>query len=99
MAFRLCESRLLTLATIHRLQTLLPTLLCFEAGFASSVITGGIPEMGEHFGVSALVAGLTVCVFVVGFGLGPLLLSPLSEMYGRKIVCASPCQHAVDLPY
>lgn len=43
--------------------------------------------MGEHFGVSELVAGLTVCVFVVGFGLGPLLLSPLSEMYGRKIVC------------
>ncbi|BGP34230.1 hypothetical protein JCM10296v2_006045 [Rhodotorula toruloides] len=68
------------------LQTFLPSILCFEAGLASSIITGGIPEMGEHFGVSELVAGLTVCVFVVGFGLGPLLLSPLSEMYGRKIV-------------
>jgi MFS family permease len=28
----------------------------------------------------------TQCVFVVGFGLGPLFLAPLSELYGRRIV-------------
>ena len=84
-------------------QTLLPTLLCFVAGLSSSLITGGLPEMAEHYSVSEEVIvrpclpplparpscerrltlsrsqTLTVCVFVVGFGLGPLLLSPLSE--------------------
>ncbi|BGP50478.1 hypothetical protein JCM10450v2_006397 [Rhodotorula kratochvilovae] len=67
-------------------QTLLPTLLCFMAGLSSSLITGGLPEMAEHYRVSEEVITLTVCVFVVGFGLGPLLLSPLSEMYGRRII-------------
>ncbi|GAA6049248.1 hypothetical protein JCM3770_005904 [Rhodotorula araucariae] len=68
------------------LQTFLPSLLAFLSGFASAIITGGMPEMAEHFGVSELVVNLTVCVFVVGFGLGPLILSPLSEMFGRRIV-------------
>ncbi|GAA5891372.1 hypothetical protein JCM8208_002605 [Rhodotorula glutinis] len=68
------------------IQTLLPTLLCFMAGLSSSLITGGLPEMAAHYNVSEEVITLTVCVFVVGFGLGPLLLSPLSEMYGRRIV-------------
>ncbi|TNY23275.1 MFS general substrate transporter [Rhodotorula diobovata] len=67
-------------------QTLLPTLLCFMAGLSSSLITGGLPEMAEHYKVSEEVITLTVCVFVIGFGLGPLILSPLSEMYGRRIV-------------
>ncbi|GAA5986139.1 hypothetical protein JCM10908_006426 [Rhodotorula pacifica] len=67
-------------------QTLIPTSFCFIAGFASSLITGGIPEQAEYFGVSELVANLVVCVFVVGFGIGPLILAPLSEMYGRRIV-------------
>ncbi|GJN92393.1 hypothetical protein Rhopal_005423-T1 [Rhodotorula paludigena] len=68
------------------LQVLLPTLLCFTAGLSSSLITGGLPEMAEHYHVSEEVVSLVVCVFVVGFGLGPLILSPLSEMYGRRIV-------------
>lgn len=33
-------------------QTLLPTLLCFMAGLSSSLITGGLPEMAEHYKVS-----------------------------------------------
>ncbi|GAA6029059.1 hypothetical protein JCM8097_001573 [Rhodosporidiobolus ruineniae] len=65
-------------------QTAIPTLLCFLSGFASSLVTGGIPEMAAHYHVGELVMNLIVCVFVVGFGLGPLVLSPLSEMYGRK---------------
>ncbi|GAA5918219.1 hypothetical protein JCM6882_003014 [Rhodosporidiobolus microsporus] len=68
------------------LQVLLASLLCFLGGFSSAIITGGLPEMAEHFGVSEIVINLSVCVFVVGFGLGPLFQSPLSEMYGRRIV-------------
>ena len=32
------------------------------------------------------IASLTVSIFVLGFAFGPLLLSPLSEIYGRRIV-------------
>ncbi|GAA5823809.1 hypothetical protein JCM11251_003304 [Rhodosporidiobolus azoricus] len=66
------------------IQTFIPTALCWLSGFGSSVVTGGLPEMAEHYHVSELVMNLIVCVFVVGFGAGPMLLSPLSEMYGRR---------------
>ncbi|GAA6004059.1 hypothetical protein JCM10207_006537 [Rhodosporidiobolus poonsookiae] len=67
-------------------QTFIPTMLCFLSGFASSLITGGLPEMAHHYSVSELVMNLVICVFVIGFGVGPMLLSPLSEMYGRRII-------------
>ncbi|GAA5915661.1 hypothetical protein JCM6882_002377 [Rhodosporidiobolus microsporus] len=67
-------------------QTIIPTALCWLSGFGSSVVTGGLPEMAEHYHVSELVMNLIVCVFVIGFGVGPMLLSPLSEMYGRRFI-------------
>ncbi|BGP18633.1 hypothetical protein JCM10213_004183 [Rhodosporidiobolus nylandii] len=67
-------------------QVLLASLLCFLGGFSSAIITGGLPEMARHFGYSDEVINLSVTVFVVGFGLGPLFQSPLSEIYGRRIV-------------
>ncbi|GAA5867838.1 hypothetical protein JCM3774_005876 [Rhodotorula dairenensis] len=67
-------------------QTIIPTIFCFIAGFASSLITGGLPEQAEYFGIGEIVMNLVVCVFVIGFGVGPLILAPLSEMYGRRIV-------------
>ncbi|GAA5878375.1 hypothetical protein JCM1840_001396 [Sporobolomyces johnsonii] len=68
------------------IQTILPSTLCFTSGFASAIITGGLHEMAVHFHVGDVVMNLSVTVFVVGFGLGPLVLSPLSEMYGRRII-------------
>ncbi|GAA6029057.1 hypothetical protein JCM8097_001572 [Rhodosporidiobolus ruineniae] len=68
------------------LQVILASLLCFNAGFSSAIITGGLPEMANAFSVSNEVINLSVCLFVVGFGLGPLFQSPLSEMYGRRVV-------------
>ncbi|GAA5959722.1 hypothetical protein JCM21900_001405 [Sporobolomyces salmonicolor] len=68
------------------MQTVFPSTLCFTSGFASAIITGGLHEMAVHFHVADVVMNLSVTVFVVGFGLGPLVLSPLSEMYGRRIV-------------
>ncbi|KAM0749043.1 MFS general substrate transporter [Meredithblackwellia eburnea MCA 4105] len=64
----------------------LATLLCFVAGFGSSIITGGLDPMAAEFHVSGEVINLSVCVYVVGFGLGPLFFSPLSEVYGRRVV-------------
>ena len=44
----------------------------------------GVPEMMAEFGTfSNLVATFVVSVFVLGFSVGPLILAPLSELYGR----------------
>lgn len=41
----------------------------------------------EDFGSdNDAIASLTVSIFVLGFAFGPLLLSPLSEIYGRRLV-------------
>ncbi|KAI5480505.1 MFS polyamine transporter [Pseudohyphozyma bogoriensis] len=66
------------------IQTVVPTMLCFDSGIASSIITGGLTPVQDELHISEEVVNLTVSLFVVGFGLGPLLFSPLSEMYGRR---------------
>jgi multidrug resistance protein len=44
----------------------------------------GIPSvMAEFHTTSPMLATFVVSVFVLGFAFGPLLLAPLSEMYGR----------------
>lgn len=58
----------------------------FSVAFASAVITPGIGEVSAEFGVSEEVALLSITLFVIGFGLGPLIFAPCSEIYGRKIV-------------
>ncbi|KAK7046010.1 hypothetical protein VNI00_007005 [Paramarasmius palmivorus] len=55
------------------------TCLSSAAAFAE----GG---MAAEFHVSHLVTVLAVSLFVAGFGVGPLLVGPLSEVYGRNII-------------
>lgn len=40
--------------------------------------------MNEEFGTSRIVATLGLSFFVLGISLGPMMLSPLSEFYGRR---------------
>lgn len=69
---------------LTRVVTVIATALCFDVGLSSSIITGGLVPVKEHFHSSTEVVNLTVCVFVIGFGVGPLFLSPMSELLGRK---------------
>jgi MFS family permease len=47
----------------------------------------GVPQaMADFKTTSSLLATFVVSVFVLGFAFGPLLLAPLSEMYGRSPV-------------
>lgn len=59
---------------------------CFVVAFNSAVITADLEGVSETFDVSMEVALLTITMFVIGFGVGPLVFAPLSEMYGRKPV-------------
>lgn len=67
-------------------QTINLGMICFMVAFASGVITGDLKGPEERFGVSEEVVILTISLFVVGFGVGPLLFAPLSEEYGRQII-------------
>ena len=46
-----------------------------------------LPEIADHFGItSPTMEALTLSIFLLTFALGPLLLAPLSEIYGRTWV-------------
>ncbi|KAF9530281.1 multidrug resistance protein 4 [Crepidotus variabilis] len=59
----------------------------FVPPLASSMMAPGIPEIAIRFGITnqTLIA-MTLSIFLLSFGIGPLILSPLSEMYGRALV-------------
>ncbi|ETS82813.1 hypothetical protein PFICI_04689 [Pestalotiopsis fici W106-1] len=51
---------------------------------ASSIYTSTYHQITAEFEISTIVATLGLSTFVLGLSLGPLLLSPLSEFYGRR---------------
>ncbi|KAF8890945.1 major facilitator superfamily domain-containing protein [Infundibulicybe gibba] len=53
---------------------------------ASSVASFTEDGVAREFGTSKVVAILSISLFVEGLGTGPLLVGPLSEVYGRNIV-------------
>ncbi|OQO00664.1 hypothetical protein B0A48_13154 [Cryoendolithus antarcticus] len=57
--------------------TLSISVVCFCPAFLSAVVTPGIAAVAVGLRVPAEVALLTVTLFVVGFGVGPLVFSPL----------------------
>ncbi|KAL4866034.1 hypothetical protein BDV12DRAFT_173579 [Aspergillus spectabilis] len=68
--------------------TMVVAFTCFVVAFASSVITADIEGPAETFGVSREASLVVVTVFVVGFGVGPMVFAPMSEMFGRRPVYA-----------
>ncbi|KAJ6562912.1 major facilitator superfamily domain-containing protein [Mycena sp. CBHHK59/15] len=73
-AWRWCKSHI----------TLVAALAVVAVAFASAVVTGDFGDIEDEFGVSEVVTALSVSLMVVGFGIGPLAWSPLSELYGRR---------------
>ncbi|ODQ83137.1 hypothetical protein BABINDRAFT_159588 [Babjeviella inositovora NRRL Y-12698] len=63
--------------------TIVLGLVCFTVAFGSAVVTGDIAGPAKEFNVSVEVVILTVTLFVLGFGFGPLVFAPLSEELGR----------------
>ncbi|KAE8234813.1 hypothetical protein CF326_g151 [Tilletia indica] len=64
--------------------------VCAAAAFnvtcASSMTASAYEGISQAFGVGREVAILSISLFVAGLGLGPSLLGPLSEFFGRRIV-------------
>lgn len=55
-------------------------LLTFSIYVGSAIYSPGVVSVEESFGVSEVVAVLGLSAFVAGYGLGPMLWSPLSEI-------------------
>ncbi|KAH8879937.1 MFS general substrate transporter [Thozetella sp. PMI_491] len=54
---------------------------------ASSTIAPGAPSLARDFHITSKpVIALVVSIYVLGFAFGPLILAPLSELYGRRII-------------
>ncbi|KKY23690.1 putative mfs multidrug transporter [Phaeomoniella chlamydospora] len=75
--------------------TMVVAFTCFVVAFNSAVITADLGGVSEDFNVSGEVALLTITMFVIGFGVGPMAFAPMSEMLGRKIVYLSTLAVAV----
>ncbi|KAI0062505.1 MFS general substrate transporter [Artomyces pyxidatus] len=55
-------------------------LWTFTMYIGSSIYTSGIPDIAEKFGVSQVAATVGLTLFVVGYGLGPMIWAPMSEI-------------------
>ncbi|ETW80293.1 synaptic vesicle transporter [Heterobasidion irregulare TC 32-1] len=64
--------------------TIAVSSLCLAVALGSAIITGDLPHPARELGMSDIVGNLAVTLFVVGFGLGPLVYAPMSEMFGRR---------------
>lgn len=63
-------------------------LLTFSIYIGSAIYAPGIGDVSEKFGISPVAGTLGLTLFVIGYGIGPMFLSPLSELpqLGRTTV-------------
>ena len=64
--------------------TLVSVFIVLNGVLASSVPSGCLPSLSKEFGVSEVVANLTITLFVLGYCGGPFIFAPLSEHFGRR---------------
>jgi len=70
-----------------RLYRALHDLLTMDRPLASSMFAPGVSQLMDEFNnTNELLAGFVVSIYVLGLAFGPLVLAPLSEVYGRLIV-------------
>lgn len=70
--------------------TLACASLCLTVALGSAMPTGDLHSQQETFHVAPVPIYLSISLFVLGFGVGPLMFAPLSELIGRKpVYCIS----------
>lgn len=63
--------------------TLMVCMIALLTTMASSIDAAILTEASEEFGVAEVVESLATAMYLIGFGVGGLVSSPLSEMVGR----------------
>ncbi|RFN48894.1 hypothetical protein FIE12Z_6949 [Fusarium flagelliforme] len=73
--------------TQKNLHLVIVSLFTLAANLAATMFAPGAEELATEFSITnSTVTAMTVSLYVLGFALGPLLLAPLSELYGRLII-------------
>lgn len=55
--------------------------------FASSILSPGISSLMVEFGETQQIVGsMTVSIYLLGYVVGPMVMAPMSEIYGRRMV-------------
>jgi hypothetical protein len=62
--------------SIARFVTLGMSALCLAVALGSAMPTGDLPGTAKSLHVSGEVINLSICVFVLGFGIGPMVFAP-----------------------
>lgn len=70
--------------------TVLYGLTTMGATWASAIYSTGVDQVSSEFGIGEEVSTLGTTLLLFGFGLGPLVWAPLSEVYGRKPAVLGP---------
>ncbi|KAI1158395.1 fluconazole resistance protein 1 [Nemania serpens] len=71
------------------------SLLALVTNMAPTMCAPGIATISADLGItSSVVSTLAITLYVLGLGIGPMVISPLSEVYGRLPVC-----HACDIAF
>ncbi|KAJ7457263.1 MFS polyamine transporter [Mycena galericulata] len=64
--------------------TMTTAFLCLAVSLGSSLITADLKGPVIDLNTTQEIVNLTVTCFVIGFGIGPLVFAPLSEVVGRR---------------
>ncbi|OJJ02228.1 hypothetical protein ASPVEDRAFT_131428 [Aspergillus versicolor CBS 583.65] len=75
----------------RNLHVVVVSLFTLVANLAATMFAPGAEQLAAEFHImNETVIAMTVSLYVLGFALGPLLLAPLSELYGRlPLYCIS----------
>lgn len=58
--------------------------ICFLTPLASSMVAPGVPEIMRNFhSTDATIGSFIVSIYILGYAIGPLVIAPMSEVYGR----------------
>ncbi|KAH8899812.1 MFS multidrug transporter [Thozetella sp. PMI_491] len=67
--------------------TFVTSCFTFISPVSSSMLSPALPAISKDLGIeSSTVELMVVSIFVLGYAIGPLLMGPLSEVYGRKLI-------------
>jgi MFS family permease len=65
-------------------------LTTMASSWGTSIFSSTIDAVSKEYHVASIVGTLGVTLFLFGFGIGPLLWAPLSEIYGRRLAVFPP---------
>jgi multidrug resistance protein len=58
--------------------------ICFLTPLASSMVAPGVPLVMREFNTNdEMIGSFIVSIYILGYAIGPLVIAPMSEVYGR----------------